>query len=179
MSLISFLKDAGEKLMHRGAAPEPEAQLTMQTTAQATDPSANGAPVDMRPKEQMLERAILDYMVAQDLPIQDINVLYESASATITVSGAVPDQQTREKMILCCGNVQGVEHVNDALTVGASDAGQSQWYTVQSGDSLSKIAQNFYGDSGKHEAIFEANQPMLSDPNRIYPGQTLRIPQQA
>lgn len=176
MSLISFLKDAGEKMMHAGAASAgTQEQSATQNGAQAT----NGAGVDMRTREHALERAILDYMAAQQLPIHDINVRYESASATVTVSGSVPDQQTREKMILCCGNVQGVGHVDDALTVSAGDTAQSQFYTVQSGDNLSKIAQNFYGDSGKYETIFEANQPMLSDPNRIYAGQTLRIPQQA
>lgn len=79
-------------------------------------------------------------------------------------------------MVLCCGNVQGVAHVDDALTVSAGQGDSSRWYTVRSGDSLSKIAQDLYGDPNDHNRIFEANQPMLSDANRIYPGQVLRIP---
>ncbi|MBP7184191.1 MAG: LysM peptidoglycan-binding domain-containing protein, partial [Saprospiraceae bacterium] len=47
---------------------------------------------------------------------------------------------------------------------------------VQKGDSLSKIAKAFYGDAMKYPVIFEANKPMLTDPDLIYPGQTLRIP---
>ena len=50
------------------------------------------------------------------------------------------------------------------------------FYTVKSGDTLSKIAKEQYGDAQKYPAIFEANKPMLSDPNKIYPGQLLRIP---
>lgn len=47
---------------------------------------------------------------------------------------------------------------------------------MQSGDSLSKIAQHFYGDMHRYTEIFEANRPMLEDPDEIYPGQVLRIP---
>ena len=49
-------------------------------------------------------------------------------------------------------------------------------YEVKSGDTLSKIAREFYGDAMKYPAIFEANKPLLSDPDKIYPGQVLRIP---
>ena len=55
----------------------------------------------------------------------------------------------------------------------------SRFYTVQSGDTLSKIAREFYGDAGKYPRIFEANKPMLKDPDKIYPGQMLRIPPEA
>jgi nucleoid-associated protein YgaU len=51
-------------------------------------------------------------------------------------------------------------------------------YTVQKGDTLSKISKQFYGDANKYMKIFDANKPMLSDPNKIYPGQNLRIPPQ-
>ena len=57
-----------------------------------------------------------------------------------------------------------------------ADEPQSNMYTVVSGDTLSAIAKKEYGDANKYMKIFEANQPMLSDPNKIYPGQVLRIP---
>ena len=50
------------------------------------------------------------------------------------------------------------------------------FYTVVSGDSLSKIAKKHYGDASKYPVIFDANRPMLKDPDKIYPGQVLRIP---
>ena len=52
----------------------------------------------------------------------------------------------------------------------------SKFYTVESGDTLSKIAQEQYGDASKYPIIFEANTPMLKSADLIYPGQVLRIP---
>ena len=55
-----------------------------------------------------------------------------------------------------------------------SPAGRS--YTVQKGDSLSKIAKREYGEANEWKRIFEANQDILKDPDKIYPGQKLKIP---
>lgn len=98
---------------------------------------------------------------------------------TVTITGAATDAAEKEKAVLVLGNTKGVAHVDDQIQV-AQQAQQpaSQFYTVQSGDSLSKIAKQFYGDPNRYSAIFEANQPMLKDPDEIYPGQVLRIPQQ-
>ena len=80
--------------------------------------------------------------------------------------------------------MDGVSAIDDRISIvpgsgqsaSSAPASAAQMYEVQPGDSLSKIAQKFYGDPLKYKAIFEANQPMLRDPNLIYPGQTLRIP---
>ncbi len=168
MGLLSFMKEAGEKLLHAGRM-KPEGD----------QPSGGAGQPDLRAKEQELEQAIHEYIKVQHLPAEDVNIAYDSASATVTVSGSVPDQQAKEKILLCCGNVQGVAHVNDELNVAQAEAAASQWYTVQSGDTLSKIARQFYGDPNKYMLIFESNRPMLSDPDKIYPGQMLRIPDQA
>ncbi len=168
MGLLSFMKDAGEKLLRGGPGKQAAEQQMDQTS-----------PADLRSKEQELERAILDYIAVQNLPTQELTVAYDSANATVTVSGSAPDQQTKEKILLCCGNVQGVAHVNDEINVAQAEAAASQWYTVQSGDSLSKIAKQFYGDPNKYMLIFESNRPMLTDPDKIYPGQMLRIPSQS
>ena len=87
------------------------------------------------------------------------------------------DQATREKVVLCCGNVAGVTQVDDAMTT-AEPADESRWYTVVRGDTLSAIAKKYYGDANKYPVIFEANKPMLTHPDKIYPGQKLRIPAQ-
>ena len=73
------------------------------------------------------------------------------------------------------GNVQYVAHVVDHIAVSAPEP-ESRMYTVKSGDTLSKIAKEMYGDANQYNKIFEANKPLLSDPNKIYPGQVLRIP---
>jgi len=112
---------------------------------------------------------------------------------TATVTGTANSQEEKEKIVLALGNVQGIGKVEDQITVptsgtsgapveaggpgtGGSGGLGSQFYTVQSGDTLSKIAKQFYGDANKYPAIFEANKPMLKDPDKIYPGQALRIP---
>ena len=93
----------------------------------------------------------------------------------VTVEGKVASQEEREKIVLILGNTQGVSQVDDRLEVEAP-APEARMYTVESGDSLSKIAKEVYGDAMKYPVIFEANKPMLKDPDKIYPGQVLRIP---
>jgi nucleoid-associated protein YgaU len=102
-------------------------------------------------------------------------VAFDAPSATVTVAGTVTDHATKEKVVLCCGNVSGVGAVNDMLVVDAPEP-ESQWHTVVSGDNLSKIAKAYYNDPNKYPVIFEANKPMLKHPDKIYPGQLLRIP---
>lgn len=163
MGMMSFLKEAGEKLFGK---PEVKAA----ETAAAEAPSAE----TVAALNAVAGKAIADYVVAQGLSVDALNVDFDGASWTVTVSGSVADQATKEKVLLCCGNVKGVAAVNDLLVVN-SPAPEAQWHTVVSGDNLSKIAKAFYGDANKYPVIFEANKPMLSHPDKIYPGQMLRI----
>ena len=164
MSLISFIKEAGEKLFSHGAAKEAQATAaaapTPDNVAKLSDAAGN---------------AIADYVRSQGLQVDALKVGFDSSNGTVTVSGVAPDQATKEKVVLCCGNVANVTSVNDMLTVETSEP-ESQWTTVVSGNTLSKISKQFYGDANKYQQIFEANQPMLSSPDKIYPGQVLRIP---
>lgn len=98
---------------------------------------------------------------------------------TVTITGQANSAAEKEKAVLVLGNTKGVAHVDDQISVvqQASEP-PSQFYVVQSGDTLSKISKQFYNDPNRYSAIFEANRPMLKDPNEIYPGQTLRIPAQ-
>ncbi len=93
----------------------------------------------------------------------------------VVLRGKAATQAEREKAILAAGNVEGVATVEDAIEVAAPEP-ESTFHTVEKGDSLWKIAEKAYGDGSKYMAIFEANKPMLSDPDKIYPGQMLRIP---
>jgi len=117
------------------------------------------------------------------LGIQNFNVAFSDGVATIR--GVAPSQKELELARLVVGNHQGVEKVNDdGLTVAAAApaAGASVsvlMYTVKSGDSLSKIAKEQLGDASKYPSIFEANRPMLKNPDEIYPGQVLRVPKAA
>lgn len=95
----------------------------------------------------------------------------------VVVSGVAESQSEREKVILTVGNVAGVATVDDRMTVSAEAPEQEAvFYEVKKGDTLSKISKEHYGSANKYMVIFEANKPMLKDPDKIYPGQMLRIP---
>jgi nucleoid-associated protein YgaU len=159
MSLISFIKEAGEKLFKH---PQPDA--------------APAALPDIAALNATAGAAIEKYIASQNLSANGLSVTYDGATQSVTVSGVAPDQTTKEKIVLCCGNVAAVSQVNDLLTVAAPAEPESTYRTVKSGDTLSKIAKEAYGNANAYMKIFEANKPMLSDPNKIYPGQMLRIP---
>lgn len=161
MGLLSFVKEAGQKLFNLGSK----------------DADAGG-PADVAALNDTAGQAILKYIQTQHLAVDGLQVSFDGASATATVSGQAQDQATKEKVVLCCGNIHSVEHVNDQMTV-ATAAPEAKYYTVVGGDTLSKISKQMYGDANKYNAIFEANKPMLTSPDKIYPGQMLRIPPQA
>jgi nucleoid-associated protein YgaU len=163
MGMFSFIKEAGEKLFGIGkaAAAAPAA-----ITPTADQVAALG---------QTAAQAIATYINSMGLKIEALDVGFDPTSATVTVAGIAPDQATREKVVLCCGNVASVNQVNDLMTVATPEP-ESQMYTVVKGDNLSKISKAFYGTPNKYPQIFEANKPMLTHPDKIYPGQVLRIP---
>jgi nucleoid-associated protein YgaU len=165
MGLIDFVKDAGEKLFGRGQAQAAAKEAAAAPADAAKVQAANAAAGD----------AILEYVKSQNLSATGLTVTYDGATSTVSVFGVAPDQATREKIVLCCGNVAGVVAVKDMMSVDKSEP-EAKYYTVVSGDTLSKISKQFYGDPNKYNQIFEANKPMLKSPDKIYPGQNLRIP---
>ncbi len=166
MGLFSFIKDAGEKLFGIGEAKA--------STPTAAAPAA-ASPERVAELNKVAGDAIAAYIQKMGLAVSGLAVEFDGATAAVTVSGTVPDQATKEKVVLCCGNVQHVSKVNDMLTVEAPQP-ESQMHVVEKGDNLSKISAKYYGTPNKYTLIFEANKPMLSHPDKIYPGQALRIP---
>ena len=164
MSLITCIKEAGEKLFGKGEAKAAQ---------EAAEREASAANVERLNKAA--GDAIETYITAMNLKVDGLDVAFDGATGTVTVSGVAADQATREKVVLCCGNVEKVATVNDMMTV-ATPADESKYYTVVKGDNLSKISKAQYGDANKYMTIFEANRPMLQHPDKIYPGQVLRIP---
>ncbi|MCF6183491.1 MAG: peptidoglycan-binding protein LysM [Bacteroidales bacterium] len=105
----------------------------------------------------------------------------EVSGDKVSVWGKVKDPAVKEKVIMGLGNIDGVAEVEDFIAVSTAegkiiDESTPEFYTVKKGDSLSKIAKAIYGNPMKYKELFEANKPMLKDPNLIYPGQALRIP---
>lgn len=106
--------------------------------------------------------------------IQGLTVSFEDGA--IDLKGICDSQATKEKAILLAGNVKGVERVLDDGLTTAEVEELAEFYTIVSGDSLSKIAKRYYGDAMKYPLLFEANREVIKDPNLIYPGQRIRIP---
>jgi len=168
MGFFDFVKEAGEKLFRAKDAEAASAEL-----ASAPDDEAAKARLDEL--NRTAGEAIEAYINSQGLPVTGLAVTFDGASGVATVFGVAGDQASKEKILLCCGNVTGVSQVNDMMSVDQSEP-EATFYTVVSGDNLSKIAKQHYDNPNKYMLIFEANKPMLSHPDRIYPGQVLRIP---
>ncbi|MDY0110112.1 MAG: peptidoglycan-binding protein LysM [Candidatus Krumholzibacteria bacterium] len=148
MGMFDFLKDAGEKLSSASEAKEA-----------AT--------------ERAKAEALAQQITVLGLKVDGLEVTFDDGVAV--VRGRAPSQQEREKIVLVLGNTQGVARVVDELTVESSQPA-AVFYTVKKGDTLGAIAKAHYGSASKYPLIFEANRPMLKNPDLIYPGQVLRIP---
>ncbi len=165
MGMFSFIKDAGQKLFGHKEVEQAAAAAAADPAKQPTLDQLNTAAA----------HGIKAYIETQDLGLSGLFVMFDGATGTVTVQGDAPSQEASEKAALCCGNVGGVQSVENLLVV-AEPADESQYHDVVRGDTLSAIAKTYYGNANKYPLIFEANKPMLSHPDKIYPGQKLRIP---
>jgi len=154
MGLFSFIKNAGAKVFGIGKT----------TAEEAADVAALA-----KQKATKLSNAV----ETLGFKVQDLNIEVNGDNAIVW--GQADSQATREKVILVLGNTEGIATVDDRMTVEIPEP-EAQFHTVVKGDYLSKIAKKYYGDAMKYPVIFEANKPMLTDPDKIYPGQVLRIP---
>ena len=146
MSLISFIKEAGEKILD----------------ALLPDDKANA--------DELLRKHI------SEVGLGNPNVQTEVNGSTVTVKGQVANQEEREKIVVTLGNIHGVDKVDDQMTVAGGETSESEYVEVMPGDTLSAISKRVYHDANQYQKIFEANKPMLKSADKIYPGQKLRIP---
>ncbi|MBN2699488.1 MAG: peptidoglycan-binding protein LysM [Bacteroidales bacterium] len=150
MGLVSFIKNAGEKIFK-----------------------------SEEKREQEKAELILSHIKKFGFDTSDIRVTVDDSK--VILSGTVDKMEDKNKIIVTAGNVEGIDTVDDRISVKtpeptAPPEPEKQFYTVKKGDYLSKIAKQVYGNANKYNIIFEANKPMLKDPNLIYPGQVLVIP---
>ncbi|MDI1332981.1 peptidoglycan-binding protein LysM [Pseudomonas sp.] len=146
MSIFSFVKEAGEKLIDL-----------------LTPGNANAS-------EQLKEHI-------SKVGLGNPNVQATVDGDKVTVTGDVGSQEEKEKILLAVGNIAGVGSVDDQMTVTGPVVVAAKFVTVVKGDTLSAISLRVYGDANKYQKIFDANKPMLKHPDKIYPGQSLRIPE--
>lgn len=148
MSFFDFIKSAGKKL---GIGDDDEA-----------------------PEAEAVEQELASHKLGTD----DVKVAVKGD--TIVLEGTVEDQTVFEKAIVAVGNTLGIAKVeaSELKVKDAPSAPEPTFHTVEKGDNLWKVAEAAYGKGkgGKYTVIFEANKPMLKDPDLIYPGQVLRIP---
>lgn len=150
MGMFSFLSDAGKKVMGKGDDGEA------------------------------IKKEIEDSF--SELPVAGLVV--EVADDTVTLAGVANDIATREKAILIAGNVEGVANVNAVELVSPEiiaatnvrDIPEPVFYTIAKGDTLWGISTDFYKDGAKYPLIVEANLEVIKDADKIYPGQSIRIP---
>lgn len=166
MGLFSFIKNAGAKVFGIGKTTEEEA-------AEAKAAAREKAVAEELKSEEAAARKLEETITDLQLHVEGLQVFIDDDMARI--SGMAYDQATREKVILVVGNTAGISTVDDQMTVEHPEP-EAQFHTVVSGDTLGKIAKKYYGNAMKYPVIFEANKPMLTDPDKIYPGQVLRIP---
>lgn len=110
----------------------------------------------------------------EELGLDASGLKVEVDGDTVKISGTAKSQEEKEKAIIAVGNIAGVAKVED--NVETPDPRDPVFHTVVKGDNLWKIAEKYLGSGARNKEIFAANRPMLSDPDKIYPGQVLRIP---
>ena len=150
MGLISFIKNAGEKIFKSEEKREQE-------------------------------KAALIAAHIKKFGFNTSNIQVSVDDEKVILAGTIDTVDNKNKVIVTAGNIDGISSVEDRLTVMQPPVvtpppPEKQFYTVKKGDYLSKIAKEVYGNANKYNVIFEANKPMLKDPNLIYPGQVLVIP---
>ena len=150
MGLFSFIKDAGAKV------------FGYKTSAEEAEEAAKTAATKI---EETIKNLGLD--------VENLNISITGDVATVT--GKTHNTSTKEKVVLVVGNSAGIATVDERMEVELKEA-EATFHTVVRGDTLSRIAKTVYGDAMKYPVIFEANKPMLKHPDKIYPGQVLRIP---
>ncbi len=157
MGLFDFVKGIGKK---------NQAHVEQASTPTATP---------QEPTAQQIANQLLAHVQQLGLGVQGLVINYNSTTDLATIQGKVKSQADKEKIVLAVGNIDHVAKVDDQMTVEVPEP-ESQFYTVKSGDNLSKISKQYYGDPNHYNKIFEANRPLLKDADDIFPGQVLRIP---
>ncbi len=167
MGLFDFLKSAGSKVLTKKNASTVKNKEIVKMEKELAAKQAEL----LNKQKIVLLKGIID---STGVKVKNLELDYNGGEK-VTVYGQVKKQADKEKVIIALGNVGGIARVDDRISVTKPEP-EATFYTVKRGDSLSKIAKKLYGNPKLYKKIFEANQPMLKDPNLIYPGQTLRIP---
>lgn len=191
MGVFDFVRNAGAKIGIGKSTDDvaAEEEATRDAAAKAAGERQNAAKERMRARASAKRSAenaekrgearksteLEKYVRDMGLEVSGLDIRFDDGTAFI--DGEAVDAATKERVILAVGNCEGIGKVDESLTVAQDDESESEMYVVQKGDTLWAIATATYGDGNRYPEIFEANKPMLTDPDLIFPGQVLRIPQ--
>jgi len=195
MGIFDFVRNAGAKVGIGKSTDEIAAEEAAAEQADAAEKAAKMASARNKTRKRMRDQAaarrtaanaekrsearksseLEKYVREMGLEVSGLDIRFDDGTAFI--DGEAADAATKDRVILAVGNTNGVEQVDEELTIANDDGSESEMYVVEKGDTLWAIATATYGDGNRYPEIFEANKPMLSDPDLIYPGQVLRIPQ--
>ena len=128
-------------------------------------------------KEEEAPAAIKQHIEEDNPGVSNLQVQVKDGVATLT--GQAQSAEALEKAVLMTGNALGLDKVQaDQMSIadGSKVGGDDEFYVIQKGDTLWKIAEKAYGDGSKYNRIVEVNREVIRDPNKIFPGQKIRIP---
>jgi len=117
---------------------------------------------------------ITSYIEEDNPGVDNLQVTVKDGVASI--SGEAKSAEALEKAVLMAGNVKGVSEVRSDDVTAPAATEKIEYYEIVSGDTLSAVAQKYYGKASAYMRIFEANREVIKDPDKIYPGQKIRIP---
>ena len=128
-------------------------------------------------KEDEAPAAIKQHIEEDNPGVSNLQVQVKDGVASLT--GQTQSAEALEKAVLMTGNALGIDKVQaDQMSIadGSKVGGDDEFYVIQKGDTLWKIAEKAYGDGSKYNRIVEVNREVIRDPNKIFPGQKIRIP---
>lgn len=179
MGIFDFMKDAGEKIFKPG---EDRKEKAVEKHLQGLGIDVSGVRVEVEGSKATLSGHVQDQAAREKVVLVAGNIVgIESVDDRLTVlRTTTPAAPSAGNVAITpsAGTSAGAGATVSSESAGGNGGWQSRTYTVREGDTLSGIAKQMYGEASKYPLIFQANQPMLKDPDKIYPGQVLRIPQE-
>ncbi|MDY4281585.1 MAG: peptidoglycan-binding protein LysM [[Pasteurella] mairii] len=128
-------------------------------------------------KKEDASEAVTQHIAEDNPGVENVSVKVEDGVAKL--EGKAVSAEALEKAVLMAGNVIGINSVNVdnvAIASGEQLAGDDEFYVIQKGDTLWKIAEKAYGNGAKYTAIVAANKEVIKDADKIFPGQKIRLP---
>ena len=110
----------------------------------------------------------------EETPVENLNV--EVEGDTVKLKGKAKDKESATKAALIAGNIEGISKVDTSELENAPKPEEETLYIIQKGDTLWKIAEIYYKDGSRYTEIVAANKEVIKDADKIYPGQTIVIP---